>query len=459
MNLNITDIAANDPALQRLQSIVDNADKHVANIIPYEDPKQAKPQPEYMQRDKMGRIITPAELVLFGHGMPDDEYASMLAAASIDVRLTYDKPPTLFTFDGYPLLTMQNISVISGKAKSRKSGWASVLAAMVINPNSNQKDWQKTAKPRLESNRPWQRNGVLLFDTEQAAYDAWKGAKRILHMAGRTDAEGQALRMFSLRDFTPGDRLRFIADTIQKHADTCSLIIIDGVRDVVMNINSEDEATLMATWLLNVTKRHNVHIACVLHENKSTDTLRGHLGTELQNKAEAVFTVTKGSAKHDRDLSSVETPFSRNKGMEKIGLESIEVDQDGHRFWIPAIIDDNRVDAIGKESAARDEDNGRMDSDRMGSIVAKVFSQDGAAEISADELISRIQAVISEDAGKYIGQSKAKTIKSKMEMAGLVIHNGKPTKGRLFKMALQPSVNQPITFQPRIDFNADDVPF
>ena len=37
----------------------------------------------------------------------------------------------------------------------------------------------------------------------------------------------------------------------------------------------------------------NCHICSVLHENKTDTSLRGHLGTELQNKAETVISVSK----------------------------------------------------------------------------------------------------------------------------------------------------------------------
>lgn len=433
MNMNITDIVANDAALQRLQGIVDNVEQHVAKVIPFHDPK---PQ-QTMPRDKMGRIITPAEQVLFGGGMDSNRYDDMLRAASIDPQAQYERPPVLFSFDGHPLLTMQNISVISGKAKSRKSGFASVLASMVISPNSNRMDWQRMRKDRLQAERPHNRSGVLLFDTEQSQYHAWAITRRILYMADREQGLGSALHSYALRDFHPSDRLQFIAETIERHAHECSLVIIDGIRDVVMNINSEDEATLMNQWLLSVTKRHNIHITCVIHENKGNESLRGHIGTELMNKAEAVFTVTKGSKPATRDISSVETSLSRNKGMERVGIESIEVEREGGlRLWIPAMIDDGRAERIGKSSEGAEQADQGIRDDQHRAILRAVWIDDPQAEFNSSELRDAIMA----HAAVILDRASVSDREGRAIMAHWhnvrkwITDNGKATKGRTYRL-------------------------
>lgn len=390
--------------------------------------------PGAMKRDRMGRMITPAEIVIHNERMPADRYEQMLAAAIIDTNTVIERPPSLFTFDDHPLLTMQNISVISGKAKSRKSGWASVLAAMTINPNTS-RDWNNIRAQRLQAHRDASRRGVLLFDTEQGTYHAQAMARRILWMADRDGNPGSTLRAFGLRDFTPVDRLHFISETIHRHADESSLIIIDGVRDVVMNINSEDEATLMNTWLLSITKRYNIHLTCVLHENKGSDTLRGHLGTELMNKSEAVFTVAKGTHKGTKDLSSVETTVSRNKGMERIGIESVEMERDGVMMWIPSLVDDGRVDSIGKSSEGSTAGTAQITDAEHMEIVRAVWGADPTAEHLATDLRDAVRAIGAQIIGRHIGVNAGKDILSDwLNVRRWIIDNGRPTKGRTYRL-------------------------
>lgn len=417
-----------------------------------------------MQRDRMGRIITPAELVIYGKGMPADRYEQMLASATIDTNAKIERPPSLFTFDGNPLLTLQNVSVISGKAKSRKSGFASVLAALAISPNTN-RDWQRTKGQRLQAERDTGRGRVLLFDTEQSQYHAWNMARRTLWMADRDDNAGNVLRAYGLRDFTPVDRLLFIAETIDRHAHECSLIIIDGVRDVVMNINSEDEATLMNTWLLSITKQHNIHISCVLHENKTSDTLRGHLGTELMNKAEAVFTVTKGTKKATRDISAVETPVSRNKGMERIGMESVEIDHEGARFWVPALIDDERAERIGAATEGVETSTNAIGGIDQRDLLGILWAGDPSAEYTAADLREHIKVHGNHAYGVAVSDRMAKELISDWHIAKRwIVDNGKATKGRTYRLAAdwQDTFRQPSVVpsaQISMMDGGGDVPF
>jgi hypothetical protein len=48
-----------------------------------------------------------------------------------------------------------------------------------------------------------------------------------------------------------------------------------------------------------------------LHQNKGNDHARGHIGTELQNKSESVFSVTKST--DNKELSIFEAEFCRGK--------------------------------------------------------------------------------------------------------------------------------------------------
>ena len=68
---------------------------------------------------------------------------------------------------------------------------------------------------------------------------------------------------------------------------------------------------MIASKLLKWTEEKNIHVVTVLHQNKNDGNARGHLGSELVNKAETVLSVTKDSK--EKDISIVEAEYCRNK--------------------------------------------------------------------------------------------------------------------------------------------------
>ena len=69
------------------------------------------------------------------------------------------------------------------------------------------------------------------------------------------------------------------------------LVVVDGVKDLMTDINDAVQATLLMEELMALAQRHNCCIVCVLHQNKSEGdhNMRGSIGTELMNKAFEVF--------------------------------------------------------------------------------------------------------------------------------------------------------------------------
>ena len=88
------------------------------------------------------------------------------------------------------------------------------------------------------------------------------------------------------------------------------LVIIDGIRDLVTSINDEGEATMITSKLMKWTEERKIHIITVLHQNKGDNNARGHVGSELMNKAELVLSITKDE--NNKDISMIQTVASRD---------------------------------------------------------------------------------------------------------------------------------------------------
>ncbi|NCB44142.1 MAG: hypothetical protein EOM59_16220 [Clostridia bacterium] len=152
----------------------------------------------------------------------------------------------------------------------------------------------------------------------------------------------QNLSYHDLRGFSPAERLKMIDFAIMR-SDDLLLVVIDGIRDLLTHgINDETEATSITSSILKWCAFKQIHIILVLHQNKTDFNARGHIGTELVNKAEITLTVTK---EKDPAISTVKTEFAR--GRETPSFSFYEDDED-----LPRLTDYNCPAATKK----RDEE-------------------------------------------------------------------------------------------------------
>lgn len=216
--------------------------------------------------------------------------------------------------------TLGNFSVIIGKAKSRKSFFINIAVSTVLSEDIMLNQFKGTL--------PQGKRTVLYFDTEQGKYHVQLALKRVCKQINTDDPKD--LQVFGLRSLKPSERLKAIEHAIY-NTPNLGFVVIDGIKDLITSINDEAEATMVSSKLLKWTEEKNIHILTVLHQNKGDNNARGHVGTELINKAETVLSVTKNS--EDKDISIVEAQQCRNKEPEPFAFE---INEDG----IPRIVED-----------------------------------------------------------------------------------------------------------------------
>lgn len=220
--------------------------------------------------------------------------------ARLSVETTYADAPVVLRVNGVRAGTLGNFSASIGKAKSKKSFNVSAMAAAALCG-----DYVLAYEVVL----PADRQTVLYVDTEQSRTDCQNQMRRILRLAGQSpDTDNPRLVFLSLRQFTPEERIAII-DAAMGSLPNIGLVIIDGVRDLLHDINNPTEATTVISLLMKWTDLYQFHIHTVLHQNKSDENARGHLGTELANKAETVMLVEKD--KNDADISVVRPAYTR----------------------------------------------------------------------------------------------------------------------------------------------------
>ena len=259
------------------------------------------------------RNITPEEAIILWH------------ASRLDLSEDYEQAPEILKVRGSVIGTLGNFSASIGKAKSKKTFNVSAIVAAAL---KNGTVLNYTAE------LPENKRKILYVDTEQSTYHCAKVAKRILRMAGLpTDRNHEDLEFLVLRKYTPEERIAIVREAIYR-TENVGLVIIDGIRDMVYDINSPGESTKVISLLMTWTGERNIHIHTILHQNKGDENARGHIGTELSNKAETVLQVEKDSK--NPDISTVKTAHIRAVDFEpfafRINEEALPELLDGYQF-------------------------------------------------------------------------------------------------------------------------------
>ena len=160
---------------------------------------------------------------------------------------------------------------------------------------------------------------ILYVDTEQGKNHCQIVLNRILKLAGLPkDCDADNLTMLALRKYSPEVRLAITEEAIGMIPDL-GLVIIDGIRDFIHDINSPGESTDVISKFMQWTDDRQIHIHTVLHQNKNDEHARGHVGTELNNKAETVMQIEPD--KDDKSISVVGVIHSRDREFEPFAFQ------------------------------------------------------------------------------------------------------------------------------------------
>ena len=223
-----------------------------------------------------------------------EEAVILWQASRLSLSKSYEKAPEILKVHGSVIGTLGNFSASIGKAKSKKTFNVSAIVAAAL---------KNGTVLRYVAELPEAKRKILYVDTEQSPYHCLKVMKRILRMAGLPDdRDNEHLEFLALRKYTPEQRIRIVEQAIYNTPDI-ALVIIDGIRDMVYDINSPGESTRIISKLMQWTDDRQIHIHTILHQNKGDENARGHIGTELNNKAETVLLVEKD--KSNGDISNV----------------------------------------------------------------------------------------------------------------------------------------------------------
>lgn len=255
-----------------------------------------------------------------------------------------------------------NLSVICGKAKSRKTFFVSSVMASYLSPG--EKILERISSTPKETKRK-----VLYFDTEQEFLDTTLVVNRILTLSKISEERlTETLYAFSLSDKNTAVRIKII-EALLMRIDQVGLIVIDGIRDLMLDINSNTESTLIIEYLKKICKVYGVIVIVVLHENKGDGHARGVIGTELNNKCQTMISIEKDELNSDRSI--VSPKFMRAKDFKEFAFT---IDQDS----LPIFDHDYKNSNKGAKQKTH------IDKENINKLLSKIFTAKRESVNSSD---------------------------------------------------------------------------
>lgn len=268
-----------------------------------------------------------------GRELEDNQLSDILCAAQIKATDTYETPPQIIWIDNSTIATLGNFSASTGKAKSKKTFNVSAIVAASL-------AGQQILNYR--AHLPEGKRRILYVDTEQSRFHCHTVLERILRLAGLpTTTDNENLDFICLREYSPAVRMEVVDYALHQRKDY-GLVIIDGIRDLMLDINNTSESVEVINKMMEWSSKYDLHIHCVLHLNKGDNNVRGHIGTEMSNKAETVLVISKSN--EDPNISEVHALHIREKEFKPFAFA---VDEDG----LPILAENHSFDSGVKPKA------------------------------------------------------------------------------------------------------------
>lgn len=259
----------------------------------------------------------------------------------IDVTKKIEHPPTAISMGSYtintrngvsrypiPIGTYGNFSFISGQPKTKKSFLISLITSVFLNKTKQNRYGRDMMSHRGE-------RCAVHFDTEQGDFHSQRVFRRPFEM-NKSDDLG-CYHTYALRRVSYSTRIDFIEYKLQQlHKDglDIGLVIIDGIADLVSDVNNIEESNEVVQRIMTWSSVYNCHIMVVIHLNFGSEKSTGHLGSFLTKKCETELMLETNEG--DDNIVGVKCKRSRNFSFKPF---SFSVNSEGHPYVLDSIED------------------------------------------------------------------------------------------------------------------------
>ena len=221
---------------------------------------------------------------------PATDLRAALDACKVNVANMPPKPTPIYTLHGNTLGTAGNLVQLQSQAKAGKTATIGAMIASALSDEFGNDTLGFASDPK-------HKGAIIVFDCEQSRHKAHAVTKTALDRAG-LESQPDRLRVYSLVEKTVHERRKMLAMEIEHAALACGgihSVFLDGVADLCVDPNDAAETNEFVQELHALAYRYQPVIVCILHENPGTviSKSRGHLGSQLERKAEANLILSK----------------------------------------------------------------------------------------------------------------------------------------------------------------------
>lgn len=221
-------------------------------------------------------------------------------------KIEFTKP--IISRDGEAVIFPNTINVIQGKAGVHKSRLAEILCACILHKIFGSND------RLLGFAKDYIKDFLGLYvDTERNLKEQLPYALQSIQLkAGYgIDDEPENFDYISLLDIERGQRFEALQEYLEytrtRYPDKHIFIVLDVTTDCIKDFNRTDDSMQLIDLMNQYINSYDVTFLALIHENPGGEKARGHLGTEIMNKASTVIQVgfEKDASQNDTDLIRV----------------------------------------------------------------------------------------------------------------------------------------------------------
>ena len=246
----------------------------------------------------------------------------------VDPNLSVEHPPVALSFGTHtvggkeyptPIATYGNLIVVQAPPKSMKTYLTSLFVSAFIQGGG------RSGFAELRGHNDGRE--VYHFDTEQSRFHAHRVFSRTHKMAGAPD---KGYYPYALRSLDNQERKAFIEYCLFQKANGVGLFVIDGIADLVSDVNNIEESNNIVQDVMRWTQQLNCVAICIIHQNYGSDKPTGHLGSALQKKAESMIKVER-----DGMAAKISAKDTRNFPFEEFVMR---INEKGYPMIVPNVL-------------------------------------------------------------------------------------------------------------------------
>ena len=323
-----------------------------------------------------------------------------------------------------PVFFPKTINVIQGKAGVHKSRLAETICAALLKTPESNRDLLGFKRSLLS------RYAVCYVDTERNLSDQLPySLQQIQLKAGFTIQDHPyGFDYISLLEFAREERfemLNMYIDHIRKKFPMHLLIVLDVITDCVFNFNDTKDSMKLIDMMNQTINRYDVTFLALIHENPgNTDKARGHLGTEILNKASTVVQIgfEKDAENHNTNL--IKVAFLKCRSSKKHEPFYVQYSDTEKGLVIADLTTIQETMDSRNQKASLDSTLEFIGAFLTEPMPRKEFIEKLCAEMNCKErtVEARLKSIITHSFAIPVGDGKAKTLCKKTENREIIYY-------------------------------------